>query len=31
MGVNGVFAAIGGAMCLYGCVIGFAIYRTRWT
>ncbi len=31
MGVNGVFAAIGGAMCAYGCVIGFAIYKTRWT
>ncbi len=30
LGVNGVFAAIGGAMFLYGMVISLAIYRTGW-
>lgn len=30
LGVNGVFAAIGGAMFVYGMVISLAIYRTGW-
>jgi putative MATE family efflux protein len=30
LGVRGVFASIGGAMLVYGLVIGIAIYRTRW-
>lgn len=30
LGVQGVFAAIGGAMLVYGVVIGVAIKQTRW-
>ncbi|WP_209428453.1 MATE family efflux transporter [Pararhodobacter sp. SW119] len=30
LGVKGVFAAIGGAMFVYGMVISLAIYRTGW-